>query len=86
LARSLSAILKPLKNAAISDRSNAKVLEILETEGKLPEKYLSHKLSGSYINYWECHLQPDWLLIWEQNEAQKEIKMIRTGTHSDLFK
>ncbi|MCX6238438.1 MAG: type II toxin-antitoxin system YafQ family toxin [Bacteroidia bacterium] len=63
----------------------ATALEILENEGKLPEKYHSHKLSGNYLNCWECHLSPDWLLIWECDETQNEIKMIRTGTHSDLF-
>jgi len=61
------------------------ILKILESEGKLPEKYHPHKLSGNYINCWECHIRPDWLLIWQTNETLHEIKMIRTGTHSDLF-
>lgn len=63
----------------------ATALEMLENEGKLPEKYRPHKLSGNHVNCWECHLRPDWLLIWECNETLNEIKMIRTGTHSDLF-
>lgn len=61
------------------------VFQFLENEGKLPGRYLSHKLSGNYINCWECHIRPDWLLIWERDEILKEIKLIRTGTHSDLF-
>jgi mRNA interferase YafQ len=61
------------------------VFQIFKNEGKLPEKYLSHKLSGNYINCWECHIRPDWLLIWEIDETNKEIKLVRTGTHSDLF-
>lgn len=61
------------------------VFEILENDGKLPEKYHPHKLSGNYINCWECHIRPDWLLIWEYNEALHEINLVRTGTHSDLF-
>ncbi|MGE5395825.1 MAG: type II toxin-antitoxin system YafQ family toxin [Candidatus Saccharibacteria bacterium] len=61
------------------------VFQFLENEGKLPVRYLSHKLSGNYINCWECHIRPDWLLIWEKDEILKEIKLIRTGTHSDLF-
>jgi mRNA interferase YafQ len=61
------------------------VFQFLEKEGKLPVRYLSHKLSGDYIHCWECHIRPDWLLIWEKDEILKEIKLIRTGTHSDLF-
>jgi mRNA interferase YafQ len=60
-------------------------LKILESEGKLPATYNPHKLSGNYIDCWECHLRPDWLLIWQLDETLHEIKMIRTGTHSDLF-
>ena len=49
----------------------------------LPEKYSLHKLSGEYKNYWECHIEPDWLLIFYlDNEV---LRLERTGTHSDLF-
>lgn len=61
------------------------VFELLEKSGKLPATYKPHKLSGNFINCWECHIKPDWLLIWEQNDSTKEIKLTRTGTHSDLF-
>lgn len=61
------------------------VFYLLEKEGKLPLKYIPHKLSGNYIHCWECHIRPDWLLIWEKDEILKEIRLIRTGTHSDLF-
>jgi mRNA interferase YafQ len=61
------------------------VFTILEKEGNLPDKYFPHKLSGNYVNCWECHIRPDWLLIWERDETLKEIRLIRTGTHSDLF-
>ena len=63
-----------------------KVLEILETSGKLPQSYMPHLLSGLYNGYWECHLKPDWLLIWRQNDSTKVIELVRTGTHSDIFK
>ena len=62
------------------------VVSILESTGKLPAKYKAHKLSGKYENCWECHIKPDWLLIWLQNDVVKSIVFVATGTHSDLFK
>ena len=61
------------------------VLEELFSSGKLPAKYKMHRLIGDYKNRWECHIKPDWLLIWKQNEEDKIIYLERTGTHSDLF-
>ncbi len=61
------------------------VVKILENDGKLPKQYKAHKLIGSYINNWECHLKPDWLLIWQIDEELKTIILVRTGTHADLF-
>jgi mRNA interferase YafQ len=61
------------------------VFSLLEANEVLPSKYKSHKLSGNYVGCWECHIKPDWLLIWEKDIKQKEIKLIRTGTHTDLF-
>ncbi|MCD6543187.1 MAG: type II toxin-antitoxin system YafQ family toxin [Flavobacteriaceae bacterium] len=45
-----------------------------------------HELKGIYIDYWECHIKPDLLIIWFQIENPKTIKLIRLGSHSDLFK
>jgi len=61
------------------------VFDHLENGGVLPGKYNPHKLSGSFADCWECHIKPDWMLIWECDEKLKEIRFIRTGTHSDLF-
>lgn len=60
-------------------------LNILQQEGKLPQQYRPHKLSGKYSNYWECHLQPDWLMVWGQNDRELNLLLIDTGTHADLF-
>jgi mRNA interferase YafQ len=60
------------------------ITQLIET-GSVPLKYKPHILKGNYAGLWECHIQPDWLLIWEQNEEIKLISLIRTGTHSDLF-
>jgi len=68
---------------------NMQLLDIAVTklvlEGKLPTTYKPHILKGNYKGLWECHIQPDWLLIWEQNETIKLITLTKTGTHSDLF-
>ncbi|MCD9854144.1 type II toxin-antitoxin system YafQ family toxin [Epilithonimonas sp. JDS] len=61
------------------------VVSLLAAEGILPPKYKAHKLSGNYEGYWECHIQSDWLLVWDQEEEIRLITLIRTGTHSDLF-
>ncbi len=60
-------------------------LNILSTSGSLPEKYHKHKLSGNYTGLWECHIQPDWLLVWEQDDDKLILLLIDTGSHSDLF-
>lgn len=60
-------------------------IELLRTRGSLPAKYKSHKLTGKYSGCWECHLQPDWLLVWQQDEQELTLLFTNTGTHSDLF-
>ncbi|GAA4802086.1 type II toxin-antitoxin system YafQ family toxin [Olivibacter ginsenosidimutans] len=61
------------------------IIQKLENNEPLPVKHKPHKLTGNYNGLWECHIQPDWLLIWEQNDEIKLISLIRTGTHADLF-
>jgi len=60
------------------------VIEILLSGKKLPAQYLDHWLKGNYSDRRECHIEPDWLLIYKP--TPKEIVFERTGTHSDLFK
>ena len=61
------------------------VLSALIAEGKVAAKYKPHKLSGNHAGEWECHIKPDWLLIWEQNDTQLTLLMLNTGTHADIF-
>lgn len=61
------------------------VMQLLAETGTLPEKYKPHKLSGNYVDCWECHIKPDWLLIWKQNNEELILLFTNTGTHSDLF-
>lgn len=59
------------------------VMEKLIHERQLDPKHRNHKLQGNYKGFWECHVQPDWLLIYKKD--RERIYFARTGTHSDLF-
>ena len=61
------------------------VIKLLERDGRLPAEYRPHILHGNREGQWECHIQPDWLMIWEQEDAQLRLILVDTGTHSDLF-
>lgn len=60
-------------------------IALLRKTGTLPAKYRPHRLSGNRQGQWECHIQPDWLMTWEQNDTQLTLLFLQTGTHSDLF-
>ena len=60
------------------------IVDSLATDQPLSERCRPHKLSGEYSGFWECHIEPDWLLIY--NCTEDELLLRRTGTHSDLFK
>jgi len=60
-----------------------KVTDMLENDDNLPHIYKSHKLTGNYKNRLECHIEPDWLLIYKK--IKNELIFERTGSHSDLF-
>lgn len=62
-----------------------KVVTMLSQKGKLPQKYRPHKLKGVYAGCWECHISPDWLLVWQQNDTELTLLLLDTGSHSDLF-
>ena len=61
------------------------VLSILVQEKTLPQKYLDHPLTGNYSGHRECHITPDWLLIYKIEKDILILSLTRTGTHSDLF-
>ncbi|WP_254562303.1 type II toxin-antitoxin system YafQ family toxin [Dyadobacter diqingensis] len=52
----------------------------------IDQKHKPHKLKGEYSGYWECHVKPDLLLIWDESDKLMLLELVRTGTHSDLFK
>lgn len=61
------------------------VLEFLCEEQTLPQKYLDHALTGNYADHRECHITPDWLLVYKIEKDILTLSLTRTGTHRDLF-
>lgn len=61
------------------------VVEMLRVGKTLPAKYQDHSLVGEYRGHRECHIQSDWLLIYQVDKQLLILKLIRTGSHSDLF-
>lgn len=79
---------KDLKLAQKRGKTIAKlnhIVTMLQNEKPLPEKNRNHRLSGAYSDHWECHIEPDWLLIYLKNIKVRELVLVRTGTHADLF-
>ncbi len=62
------------------------VVDILANGEELEQKYFDHPLAGNYKGCRECHIQPDWLLIYRIEKDILVLGLTRTGTHSDLFK
>ncbi len=84
--RPTSRFQKDLKKAAAQGRNLDKlhqVLKILATPAPLPSEYRDHKLKGKWKDFRECHIEPDWLLIYTVTDL--ELRPVRLGTHSELF-
>ena len=67
-----------------SKQKLAEVLELLVHDQALPDRYRPHRLSGQYRGLWECHITPDWLLIYDYPN-EEELELRRMGSHADLF-
>ena len=61
------------------------VIMLLRNDEPLPANLHNHLLSGDYKDYWECHVTPDWLLLYEKDTEIRIISLYRTGTHADIF-
>lgn len=61
------------------------VVEKLANDIPLEEKYRDHALTGNYISYRECHIEPDWLLVYKKDSGVLVLLLYRLGSHSDLF-
>jgi mRNA interferase YafQ len=78
--------LKLSRKRNLDEEKLNQVIKILISGEKLPEQYKDHSLTGTFKGLNECHISPDWLLIYSKNKTIKLITLIRTGTHSDLFR
>jgi mRNA interferase YafQ len=61
------------------------VVDTLASGQTLDAKYRDHNLTGDYHNFRECHVEPDWLLVYRIDNNELELFLFRTGTHADLF-
>ena len=77
---------KDVKKALKRGKNPGLLKEIIDSlvNGRpLPPRNRDHKLSGDYVNYRECHIEPDWLLIYYATDSV--LRLERTGSHADLF-
>lgn len=77
--------LKRIQNKPKKIEKLKKALDLLRKTGTLPPEYKPHLLLGQYKGYMECHIEGDFLLIWI-DESNDIIKLVRLGSHSELFK
>jgi len=61
-------------------------MDLLIAGRDLPAQYLDHPLRGNYVGSRDCHLEPDWVLIYTLEQNDTHVRFERTGTHSDLFR
>lgn len=82
--KDLKKIIKQGKNRKLLDH----VIEKLQVQEPLQKKHCDHALIGEYTGYRECHITPDWLLIYrvKNGHSIELLELTRTGSHSDLFK
>ena len=85
LTRKFKKSLKLVKKRGLDLSLLEKVITSLQNNIPLEEKYCDHELSGKYKGFRECHIAPDWLLIYMKEEDILVLTLIDTGTHSDLF-
>lgn len=77
--------LKLCKNRGYDIEKITEIVKKLANGEKLPDRNKDHSLSGNWDGYRECHILPDWLLIYQYYEDEVILLLTRTGTHSDLY-
>jgi mRNA interferase YafQ len=76
--------LKKIRHNPVKANALKEILQKLEKEEPIPEKFKPHKLIGNYKDCMECHIEGDFLLIWFDPETN-DIDLVRLGSHSELF-
>lgn len=77
--------LKLAKKRGLDLKRLDKVVTMLQKDIPLEEKHRDHELKGKYQGFRECHIQPDWLLIYLKENDVLTLTLVDTGTHADLF-
>lgn len=77
--------LKKIKKQGKDINELKKVINILAAGKTLPENNKDHLLTGNWHNHRECHIKPDWLLIYKIENNNLILTLARTGSHADLF-
>lgn len=77
--------LKRIRKRGLDLNSLKFILDTLQKQEALPLKYRDHALVGDYRGFRECHIEPDWLLIYTISNEKLILTAARTGSHSDLF-
>jgi len=80
------ASLKRAKKRGLDITLLENVIEKLRTDAPLDERLHNHELQGKFKGIWECHIQPDWLLLYLKDNDILVLTLVDTGTHSDIFK
>ena len=77
--------LKLARRRRLDENRLNEVIKLLIGGEPLPANLHNHLLTGDYRGYWECHISPDWLLLYEKDTEIRIISLYRTGTHTDIF-
>ncbi len=84
--KSTNQFLRDLKTARKRGKDITKIEAVIDAlaHGRpLSPRHRPHRLRGALQGFWECHVEPDWLLIWDEDE--RRVVLIRCGSHTDLF-
>ena len=85
MSSAITMFLKSAKKRGLKLDKLQAIVDKLAAEIPLEQKHRDHTLTGNYKDFRECHIEPDWLLIYRKDTDVLELFLFRTGTHADLF-